>query len=27
LAFIPYNFGNDCIDAIIVNGKVWIKPN
>jgi len=27
LAFIPYNFGNDCIDTIIVNGKVWIKPN
>ena len=27
LAFIPYNFGSDCFDTIIVNGKVWHKPN
>jgi imidazolonepropionase len=27
LAFIPYNFGSDCFDTIIVNGKVWQKPN
>lgn len=27
LAFIPYNFGSDCFNTIIVNGKVWHKPN
>lgn len=23
LAFIPYNFGNDCVDRVIVNGKLY----
>jgi imidazolonepropionase len=27
LAFIPYNFGSDCFDTIIVNGEVWNKPS
>ena len=27
LAYLPYAFGSDIIDTIILNGQVWERPD